>query len=64
MKRRAWFLLSVHEPIMANNIILILEQDWRSIQETLYLVSVPGMRESIIEGGEVHASACSSKLVW
>ncbi|MDB9420698.1 type II toxin-antitoxin system Phd/YefM family antitoxin [Microcystis aeruginosa CS-563/04] len=33
------------------NAILIAEEDWNSIQETLYLYSIPGMVDSIIEGG-------------
>ena len=33
-----------------NNAVLISEEDWRSVQETLYLMSIPGMRESILEG--------------
>ena len=43
-----------HRPILIksekNNAVLISEEDWNSIQETLYLQSVPQMRESIIEG--------------
>lgn len=43
-----------HEPIQItgkrSNAVLVSEEDWRSIQETLYLVSIPGMRESIREG--------------
>jgi len=43
-----------HEPIQItgkrSNAILISEDDWRSIQETLYLLSIPGMRESIRKG--------------
>ncbi len=43
-----------HEPIQIrgkrNNAVLVSEEDWRSIQETLYLTSIPGMRESIVEG--------------
>lgn len=42
-----------HEPIQITgkngNAILLSEDDWRSIQETLYLTSIPGMKESIIE---------------
>jgi antitoxin YefM len=30
--------------------VLVSEQDWRAIQETLYLLSIPGMRESILDG--------------
>ncbi|MFM7352967.1 MAG: type II toxin-antitoxin system Phd/YefM family antitoxin, partial [Microcystis aeruginosa] len=43
-----------HQPILLsgtkNNAILIAEEDWNSIQETLYLYSIPGMVDSIIEG--------------
>jgi prevent-host-death family protein len=43
-----------HEPIQItgkrSNGILVAEDDWRSIQETLYLLSIPGMRESIRKG--------------
>lgn len=43
-----------HQPIViagqSNNAVLISEADWASVQETLYLLSVPGMRESIREG--------------
>ena len=49
-----------HEPVLItgkrNNAVLIGEQDWKSIQETLYLLSVPGMRESVIEGMNAPAS--------
>ena len=43
-----------HEPIQitgkTTNAVIVSEEDWRSIQETLYLISIPGLRESIIEG--------------
>ena len=43
-----------HEPIQItgrrSNAVLVSEDDWRSIQETLYLVSIPGMRDSIRKG--------------
>lgn len=43
-----------HEPVCITgkngNIIIISEEDWRAIQETLYLSSIPGMREKIIKG--------------
>lgn len=45
-----------HEPIeitgKRGNAVLVGEDDWRAIQETLFLVSIPGMRESILEGME------------
>lgn len=42
-----------HEEVMIttkrNNAVLVSEEDWRSIQETLYLSSIPGMVDSILE---------------
>ena len=57
-----------HEPIQitggSSNAVLVSEQDWRSIEETLYLLSIPGMRESIREGLETPLSECSPDLPW
>lgn len=57
-----------HEPIQilsdASNGILVSEEDWRAIQETLYLVSIPGMRDSIREGMETSIDDCSKELTW
>ncbi len=57
-----------HEPIeihaAAGTAVLIAEDDWRSIQETLYLVSVPGMRESIREGMAIPVEECSEEPGW
>jgi antitoxin YefM len=59
---------SSHEPIVITgkraNAILISEDDWRAIQETLYLLSVPGMRESIREGLETPVEECAEDLDW
>lgn len=59
---------STHEPIQItgkrNNAVLLSEDDWRAIQETLYLLSVPKMRESIIEGLKTPLSKCSKDLEW
>ncbi len=46
------------------NAVLISEEDWDSIQETLYLSSIPGMRESIIEGMKTPVDDLSDKLDW
>ena len=46
------------------NAILISEEDWRSIQETLYLTSIPGMRESIRQGLETPVEECSENPGW
>jgi antitoxin YefM len=40
------------------NAVLISEQDWRALQETMYLLSIPGMRESIREGLETPVEEC------
>jgi prevent-host-death family protein len=57
-----------HEPVLItskrNNAVLVSESDWNSIQETLYLLSIPGVRESIKEGMEADISDCSEELDW
>lgn len=57
-----------HEPVQItgkrNNAVLIGEDDWRAIQETLYLLSIPGMRESIQKGLKTPVKECSKKLEW
>ncbi len=57
-----------HEPVQITskrgNAFLVSEEDWRSVQETLYLLSVPGMRESIIEGMETPVEECSEDPGW
>jgi antitoxin YefM len=47
-----------------NSAILIAEEDWRAIQETLYLNSIPGMRESIIKGLRTPVKKCAKELDW
>ena len=47
-----------------NNAVLVSEQDWKSIQETLYLKSIPGMWESIEEGINEPLEDCSDSLPW
>ena len=57
-----------HQPIKITgkraNAVLLSEDDWNSINETLYLVSVPGMRESIIEGMETPLEECDKEIDW
>lgn len=57
-----------HEPIRIvgkrNSAVLVSEEDWRAIQETLYLTSVPGMRESIREGLQTPVEQCDEELAW
>ena len=57
-----------HEPIQIvgsnESAVLLSEEDWRSIQETLFLLSVPGMRESIREGMETPLDERSEEPGW
>ncbi len=59
-----------HEPVQitgkGGNAVLVAEEDWRAIQETLYLLSIPGMRESIREGLETPIDECEgqSARLW
>ncbi|MCG8643857.1 MAG: type II toxin-antitoxin system Phd/YefM family antitoxin [Desulfobacterales bacterium] len=57
-----------HEPITITgkrgNAILISENDWRAIQETMFLVNIPGMRDSIIKGLKTPIDDCSEDLDW
>ncbi len=57
-----------HQPVTItgkrHNAVLVSEDDWRSVQETLYLVSIPGMRESIIDGMQTPVEECAEELEW
>ena len=57
-----------HQPVLItgkrHNAVLVSADDWAPIQETLYLLSVPGMRESIREGMETPIDSCSKELSW
>ena len=59
---------SSHQPIQItgkrSNAILISEEDWRAIQETLYLLSIPGMRRSIQKGMKTPIEKCVKELKW
>lgn len=59
---------STHEPVLITgkraNAVLIAEEDWRAINETLYLLSIPGMRESILEGMQTPVDECSDEVEW
>lgn len=54
----------IHITGRRNNAVLLAEEDWRSIQETLYLLSIPGMRESIRKGMKEPLSKSAKALVW
>ena len=57
-----------HEPLVITgkrgNAVLVAEEDWRAVQETLYLLSIPGMRESIREGLDTPVDECAEDLDW
>ena len=57
-----------HQPVQItgkrSNGVLVSEDDWRNIQETLYLVSIPGMKESIITGMKTPVNKCAKELRW
>jgi prevent-host-death family protein len=57
-----------HEPIQItgkrNNAVLVSEADWASVQETLYLLGIPGMRESIRDGLATPVEECDEELDW
>ncbi len=57
-----------HEPVKITgkrgSAVLVSEDDWRAVQETLYLVSIPGMRESILEGMATPVDELEGELDW
>ena len=57
-----------HEPMVItgkrHNAVLVSADDWAAIQETMYLLSVPGMRESIQEGLQTATDECDTELNW
>jgi len=71
-RRRLYKLLDdvaeAHEPVQIagkrHSAVLVSEEDWRAIQETLYLTSIPGMRESIRKGLRTRVEKCSEELDW
>jgi antitoxin YefM len=59
---------AAHEPVLItgprSNAVLVGEDDWNAIQETLYLLSIPGMRESIVEGLSTPIDECEQEPGW
>ena len=57
-----------HQPVLIsgkrNSVVLVSQEDWAAIQETLFLLSVPGMRESIREGLATDVEDCDEVLDW
>ena len=57
-----------HQPVIITgkrgNAVLVSEEDWQSLQETLYLLSIPGMRESIRDGLATPVDKCKMDIDW
>jgi len=57
-----------HEPVVITgkrgNAVLISEDDWRAIQETMFLLNIPGMQESIKEGLATPIEECKEEIEW
>ena len=59
---------NIHEPVYIigekHSAVLLSESDWRSISETLYLSSIPGMKDSIVSGMQETVESCASSVDW
>lgn len=59
---------AAHEPVLItgprSNAVLVGEEDWNAVQETLHLLSIPGIRESIREGMAAPIDACEDEPGW
>lgn len=57
-----------HEAVLITgkrtNAVLVSEEDWRALQETIYLLGIPGMRESIVEGMNTPVDECFDEVEW
>lgn len=57
-----------HKPVLIRgqrtNAVLVSEDDWNAIQETLHLLSVPGLGESIREGMNTPVEECTKEINW
>jgi prevent-host-death family protein len=57
-----------HEPIQIagrrHSAVLVSEDDWRAVQETLYLTGIPGMRDSVRKGLKTPVEECDTGLNW
>ncbi len=57
-----------HRPVQIvgkrSSAVLVSEEDWKAIEETLYLTSIPGMRKSIKKGLKTPIEKCDKELDW
>ena len=61
-------IAETHKPVVISgkraNAVLVSEEDWSAIQETLYLLAVPGMRESIKDAMAEPLAKSKKTLKW
>ena len=61
-------IAQTHKPVLITgkraNAVLVSEEDWRAIEETIYLLGIPGMRESIVEGLNASLDECVDEVEW
>jgi len=61
-------VIASHEPVEIaterGTVVLVAGEDWRAIEETLYLSAIPGMVESIREGMATPIEDCAEELDW
>ena len=61
-------LADSHEPLQIagkrHSAVLVTEDDWRAMQETLYLISIPCMRKSILRGLRTPVGKCAKEVNW
>ncbi len=59
---------ATHRPLLItgrrNKAVLVAEEDWNAIQESLFLMSVPGMREATREGMNTASEECDEEPGW
>lgn len=57
-----------HKPVQIkgrrSSAVLVSSEDWEAIQETLYLLSIPNMRESLLKGMKTPLRRCSKRPPW
>ena len=60
--------VQTHKPVVIagkqGNVVLMSEEDWISANETLFLLAIPGMRESIVNGIKTNLEECDQELDW
>lgn len=61
-------IAQTHKPVLITgkraNAVLVSEEDWRAVEETIYLLGIPGMRESIVEGLNAPLGECADEVEW